>query len=279
MGTDEDEVIKILGHRSKEQITKIDHEYRVQSSGGNSLYHALKHELSGSFGDLAISLATPTVELKRMHLQAAVEGLGTRESTLIDVFTQSSNHEIQEIVKDAQLYQHILSDISGDFKAAILGVIKGERPSSDISDDEAAKLAGEFYKAGEGKIGTDENKYIKILTSHSLAAVKRIDKHYQAKHKHSLEKAIKSETSGDLQDILVALTRTPAEYFASRLHRAISGLGTNERIVNFVFGLLSKHELHEAGKIYKAKYKESLEDAIKGDTSFNYKKLLIELLK
>jgi len=279
LGTDEEVVVKIFGHRSKPQFEQIDHEYRVQSSGGNSLYQALKSELSGSFRDLATAIATPNLELKRALLKAAVDGLGTRESTLIDVFTQSSNHEILEIVKDAALYQHILSDISGDFKRAILAVIKGERPDNDISDEEAQKLAAEFYKAGEGKIGTDEKKYIEIIAHHSVIALEKIDHHYKAKHKHGLVEAVKSETSGHLKDILIGLIRGPEEYYASRLHNAIAGLGTDEKTVNYVFGVLNKQQLASVAKIYQIRYKETLEAAIKGDTSFNYRKLLLELLK
>jgi len=277
-GTDEDEVVKILGHRSKHQLEQIDHEYRVQSTGGTSLQHALEKELSGSFLQLAIGLSTPTAEFKKRCLKQAVEGAGTRESTLIDVICQSSNEEIREISKDADLYKKVLDDVGGDFKKVIVNCFRGDRPDHDISEKEAEDLAQAFYKAGEGKLGTDENKYIDIITKHSLKALHRVDEVYKSKHKHGLIKAVESETSGDLKHSLIALLKPRLEFLADRLHGAIAGLGTDERVVIYVFSILNKHELKEVGEIYKAKHKETLKDAIKGDTSANFRKLLLALL-
>jgi len=278
-GTDEDAVIAVLGHRSKQQLEQIDHEYRIQSDGGTSLQHALEKELSGSFLKLSMAVVTPVAEFKKRSLRHAVEGAGTRESTLIDVLCQSTNAEIHEIAKDADLYKKVLDDISGDFKRVIVAAYRGDRPDGPISEKEAEELAAAFYKAGEGKLGTDENKYIDIITKHSLHACHQIDEHYKQKHKHGLVKAIESETSGHFKHALLALLRPHEEFMADRLHDAIAGLGTDERLLIYVFGVLSKHQLQRVAEIYKTKYKETLEAAIKGDTSFNFRKLLLALLQ
>jgi len=279
LGTDEDAVISILAHRSKHQLEQIDHEYRIQSHEGTSLQHALEKELSGSFRALAVGVVTPVAEFKKRSLKEAVEGLGTRESTLIDVYCQSTNEELHHIAKDADLYKKVLDDISGDFKKVIVNQARGDRPHDTISGKEAEDIAQLFYKAGEGKIGTDESKYIDVITKHSHHALQQIDEAYKAKHKHGLAKAIDSETSGDLKHSLLALLKHRDEYLADRLHHAIAGLGTDERVLIYVFSILEKEELHRVAAIYKSKHKESLEDAIKGDTSFNFKKFLIALLK
>lgn len=49
---------------------------------------------------------------------------------------------------------------------------------------------------------------------------------------HSLEKAIKKEFSGDIMEGLIAIFRcvtNKAEYFASRLHKSMAGIGTNDK--------------------------------------------------
>lgn len=279
-GTDEDAVIAILGSRTKKELEAIDHEYRNTSDKATSLAKALERELSGSFLQLTVGVVTPTIEVKKKALREAIEGLGTRESAIIDVLTQSTNEEIREIGKDSALYQHILSDISGDFKQVIAELLKGERPTGGhISDSEAETLSQAFYKAGEGKIGTDEKKYIDIIAHHSVEVLKQIDHHYTSKHKHGLAKAVKSETSGYFEDTLIALLKTREEYFADKLYNAISGLGTNERALIYTFSVLSREELKKVAQLYQMRYKETLTDAIKGDTSFNFKKLLIALLQ
>lgn len=49
---------------------------------------------------------------------------------------------------------------------------------------------------------------------------------------HTLEKAIKKEFSGDIMEGLLAIYKcvtNKAEYFASRLHKSMAGLGTNDK--------------------------------------------------
>jgi len=277
-GTDEDAVISILGFRSKHQLEKIDHEYRTQSTSGTTLQHALEKELSGSFRDLAVGIVTPVLEFKKRYLKEATKGAGTRESTLIDVLCQSSNEDIREIAKDADVYKQVMDDISGDFKKIIVNLYRGERPDGPISQQEAETLMTAFYKAGEGKIGTDENKYIDIITRHSLQALYQVDELYKHKHKHGLIKAVESETSGDLKHSLIALLKPHDEYLADRLHHAIAGLGTDERVLIYVFSVTDKEQRQRIAQIYQAKHKETLADAIKGDTSYNFRKLLLALL-
>jgi hypothetical protein len=183
-GTDEDAVISVLAHRTKHELELIDHEYRTQSSSGTTLQHALEKELSGSFRDLAVSVVTPVLELKKRCLKQATKGAGTRESTLIDVLCQSTNAEIREIAKDADLYKTVMDDVGGDFKKILVNLFRGERPEGPISEKEAEDLMNVFYKAGEGKIGTDETKYINIITLHSYHALQQIDELYKHKHKH-----------------------------------------------------------------------------------------------
>jgi len=198
---------------------------------------------------------------------------------LIDVLCQSSNDDIREIAKDADVYKQVMDDISGDFKKIIVNLYRGERPDGPISQEEAETLAAAFYKAGEGKIGTDESKYIDIITRHSLQALQQVDDIYKHKHKHNLIKAVDSETSGDLKAALTALLKPHDEYLADRLYHAIAGLGTDERTLIYVYAVTSKEELLRIAEIYVAKRKETLADAIKGDTSYNFKKLLLERLK
>jgi len=158
VGTDEQVVIDILANRSKQQLEAIDNAYTHQSDKKHTLRHALESEISGDFLKLAVAVITPKLEYKAHCLHTAVQGLGTREITLIDVLTQSDNAEIAVLAGNDKLRKSILDDVSGDFKRVLEEVLKANRPYQGISDAEATELAHEFYKAGEGKIGTDEKK-------------------------------------------------------------------------------------------------------------------------
>jgi len=209
-----------------------------------------------------------------------VVGIGTRENILIDVLTQSSSYEIMTISADEKLKKLVIDDVGGDFKRTIDEIFKALRPDfGGVDQKTAEEIAHAFYKAGEGKIGTDERKYIEILTHHSLEALIQVDMAYKAKHKHGLKKAISSETSGNFKRILKALVTPKYDYFAQRCNEAIVGAGTDEKTLIYIFSILDKSELKEVAIIYKDTYKESLQDAIKGDTSGHFCKLFLALLE
>jgi len=56
------------------------------------------------------------------------------------------------------------------------------------------------------------------------------------------------------------------------------GAGTDEKTLIYVFSTLEKGELKEVSRIYKETFKETLQDAIKGDTSSHFCKLFLTLL-
>lgn len=119
---------------------------------------------------------------------------------------------------------------------------------------------------------------------------------------HSLEKAIKKEFSGDIMEGLIAICRcvcNKAEYFASRLHKSMAGIGTNDKQlirviitrcevrrqqrsieqnleVNQTFIL--QIDMGEIKAAYERLYGKSLKSWIKGDTSGHYKHALYALV-
>jgi len=58
----------------------------------------------------------------------------------------------------------------------------------------------------------------------------------------------------------------------------MKGAGTEERVLNYIFGILDRGELQFVAEAYQAKFKKTLKDAIIGDTSGDYKKFLLALL-
>ena len=62
--------------------------------------------------------------------------------------------------------------------------------------EKAAADAELLYNAGEGKWGTDENGFIKVLLSSPPEHLRNIDAAYQAKHERDLVGAIENEFSG-----------------------------------------------------------------------------------
>jgi annexin A7/11 len=279
LGTDEKAIISVLGHRTKQQVGMIAQAYKTHYK--DTLEKALVGDTGGHFGELCAWRALPPVEVRKALLTKATKGAGTAEKYLIDVLAPATNAEILEVYQnDPTTIAKVLNDVShGDFAKVIHELLKGKRQEwEQIDDVNAANVAERFYKAGEGKLGTDEKVFNELLTTHGPLFLDRVNHHYMAKHKHTLETAIKKETSGHYEDLLVGLTKAPLIYYCDRLYSAIHGAGTDERALNFIFAILDFDELRAVKQLYEQRHKVPLEKAIKGDTSGNYEDLLVALL-
>jgi len=98
---------------------------------------------------------------------------------------------------------------------------------------------------------------------------------YQQNHKHDLVTAIKKETSGHYEDVLVALTKTKHEYFADRIWNATHGAGTDDHFVCYFFSVLSVEEIRQVAKIFHERHSNvTLQKQIIGDVSGHYGDLI-----
>lgn len=111
--------------------------------------------------------------------------------------------------------------------------------------------------------------------------IKLIAKEYEKLSGNSLEKDIKREFSGDIEDGLLAILRVAhnrPEFFARRLHKAMAGIGTNDK--SLVRLVISRCEIDmvDIKDEFQRYYGKSLKSFIKGDTSGHYKHALYALI-
>jgi len=282
LGTDNSVVIEIFSNRSKEQLAAIAAAYHQQFS--KSLEHDLKGETSMNFEKLLLGLMNHRTNLRRELLRYATKGAGTAERYLIDVLAPASNYEIQDIHRvDPKAIDMVLNDVTfGNFAKLIKNLLTGKREDNliPVNDMEAKQVAELLYKAGEGRLGTDDSTFIDIFSRRSPMFIQRVSFFYAQSHKrHTLQVAIKKETSGHYKSLLMALSKTRYEFYADRFFKAMHGLGTDDNALIFIFSILTKAELRQVADIFQRKRNKSLASMIRGDTSGHYEKLLLALLK
>ena len=145
-------------------------------------------------------------------------------------------------------------------------------------DSNLEKYVTQLYKAMKGA-GTDEDTLIKVSVDNPLKTRLKIKSQYKLTYGSDLLDDFKSDLSGNFLELMLGLYTDIYEYDADQCHKAIEGLGTNEDTLIEIIGTRPGWMIKKVKEIYKNKYKVELEDDVKGDTSGNFRKLLISLLQ
>ncbi|RNA00651.1 annexin A4 [Brachionus plicatilis] len=180
------------------------------------------------------------------------------------------------------LENDIKSDTSGHFKKVLVSLLTASRPSGNLVDRTQAKLdSEELLNAGTKKWGTDESKFVTILCTRSFSQLRAMFDEYEQLTGHSIEEDLKKECSGDLLRVflsIVACVRDKQAHFASILLKSMKGLGTKESSLIRVIVGRCEIDLVQIKQKFEQISKKSLAEYIKGDTSGDFRKVLLILI-
>ena len=285
LGTDEDTIIKLVCNRTNHERQEIVKYYAT--AYGKDLIKELKSELGGKLEDVILGMFQTPAEYDATCLYKAMKGIGTDESVLIEIIGTRVNWQIKQI-KEAftKLYKKDLikwvdSETSGAFKKLLISLLQGNRSENQNPDPSMmANDAQALYRAGAGRWGTDEAMFNKIFALRSAAEIRMISQYYEQQSGKSLLKAVDSEFSGDIKTLLYTIVQgllNPSEYFATRIHSAVSGLGTNDKKLMRVLISRDEIDMPQIKAEYRRLYGRDMMGDIRSDTSGDYKKILHEL--
>ncbi|XP_042859599.1 annexin B9-like isoform X1 [Penaeus japonicus] len=297
-GTDEAAIIAILSRRTSDQRQQIMLKYQQsygREEGDDSkkaltgdLVKDLKSELSGKFEDVVIALMTPLPLFLATEIHNAISGIGTNERTLVEILCTRDNASLM-VIKNAY-YQHyrkkleedLHGDTSGDFRRLLISMCACARDESNCDPALANSLAQQLYKAGEGKMGTDEAEFNRILSAYSYPLLRCVFDEYKKIKGKTFGDAIDSELSGDLKlgmKTVYQCIENRAAFFAKELRNSMAGAGTNDRALIRLVVSRSEIDMGNIKQEYQKLFKKPLEKDIKDDTSGDYKRVLLALVE
>ncbi|XP_041441846.1 annexin A1 [Xenopus laevis] len=147
------------------------------------------------------------------------------------------------------------------------------QPKYDASEDARA-----LEKATKPK-EVDEGTIIDIITKRNNDQHQELKAAYEKLTKKTLVEALKAALSGDLEEIILDLLKTPAQFDADEMKRATKGLGTDEDCIIEILASRTNQQIKKMKEAYEKEYKTTLEKDITADTSGDFQKALLILLK
>jgi len=214
-------------------------------------------------------------------LKAAFKGIGCDKKKVIEIAvnrTFAQRLQIKEAYKASygrDLMKDLKSELHGHLEDAVMALF------TDPIEFDADELRG----AMKG-LGTNEDTLIEIIASRPPHVLKLIIDKFKEKYNRDLEKDVKSETSGTLRKLLIALLQcsrgtntNPNQVQCAEIAQEIykageKKLGTDESVFNKYFCTLSPHELAAVSREYHKLTGHTILQAIDKEFSGDSKKTL-----
>jgi len=287
LGTDEKAIISVLGYRNSFQRAEINVMFKTMF--GKDLSKELKSELSGHFNKLCQGLLLSLTQYDAKELRKAMKGAGTDENALSEIIGSRNNEQLRAIKECyAKMYSgrtledDLMSETSGHFKRVLVSLVQANRDETTTVDPQVAQTdARRLYEAGEKKFGTDESVFNQILVMRSEAHLRSVFKEYQRISNKTIEQALQGEFCGDIYECMLTVVRSvinkPA-HFAQALYDCMAGAGTTDDTLIRVVVSRCEIDMVQIKEEFVRLFGKTLASFIKGDTSGDYKKLLLALI-
>ncbi|OIV98962.1 hypothetical protein TanjilG_29365 [Lupinus angustifolius] len=288
LGTDEKDLILVLGHRNSKQLKEIRETY--QQLYNESLIDRLHSELSGDFRNAIILWTEDPAErdakLANAGLKAKRKGIKELQ-ILVEIACASNPNHLVAVRKaycslfHCSLEEDIVASVSQPLRKVLLGLVSSYRYDKVTVNLEVAKWEStKLYEAINTK-KLDDDHIIWILSTRNIFQLRETFASYKHLYGNTLEQGIKNCGKGDMESLLnvvVWCINSPEKHFAKVVRESIIGLGTDEDSLNRGIVTRAQIDLLKIRFEYANMYKSSLDDDVIGDTSGEYKDFLLTLL-
>ncbi|XP_041961748.1 annexin A2-like isoform X1 [Alosa sapidissima] len=124
----------------------------------------------------------------------------------------------------------------------------------------------------------DVGALVGILTNRNNAQRQKVAEAFHQVSQKDLSPALKKTLSGPLEELMLALMMTPAQFDAHRLRQAMEGMGTDEEGLLEVLCSRTGPQLKDTMVAYKQAFGRYLEKDLESETSKDFTKLVLALV-
>ena len=280
--TKEQDIIDIISKTDLFTRLSISHYY--ETVYGKKLQDDLKSKLSSDFRDLVIDLFTLPTDIEAENLKKNLKD----ENLIVETLTTQPKFMIDELKKIYKTLNktELKNDIEKQFsdphlKKNLVTLLNTNRSTQEKPNkSQCEKDADTLINKKEDDWFNDEKIFENIFCKKSPEELVMIARYYYKKKGISLLDAIEKNATGKNKEILKEVfinTINPCELYAEKIHNAIKGIGTNDKVLIRVLSSRGDIDMDDIREMYNWKYKQNMIDDIAGDTSGPYKDLLIKI--
>ena len=283
----EETIIQIIENTNLEKRLKICLYY--SEAYGKSLYSELKTKLTGHFKVLAIHLFIHPITFYAKLLKKGLKSFGGDEDVILEILSSRKKEEMKQIELSfknetgKELIKEIEKNFSGVLKKNLINLIKIPRGEELYPDkNKCEKLADLLISVGEANWAGNDDIFKEVFIKSSGEELILIGRFFYQKSGKNMIDLIEKKITGKNKILLKEVLFNniiPQELYAEKIHNAIKGLGTNNFSLSRILILRNEIDMDEICDFYEDKYKTELKDDIIGDTSGNYQKLCLLLVK
>ena len=285
-GKDENYFIDLTLNKTNSERIKLRDDYKAKF--GRDLLEDFEKNFKSDFLETLIGVFKSPAEYDADLLYKAMKGIGSDKDIITEVLCFRNPERINQIKEKFQekygkdLVAEIKSETSGDYQKIVLKLLEGDRTQDGKADvEKCSGIADELYKAGEGKIGTDESIFIKYFTSLSPNELLIVCKEYHKKYKKNMLDVIENEFDGNEKKLLTVMLYalfSPSEFFAKQIMESIKGIGTDD--VKLIRSVITRYsiDMKKVKKYFKKMYNKELLDEVKDDVNGSYGRILEALI-
>ena len=147
LGTDDSLLIKVLCHRTRQQIQRANEAFIKKSKSSKTIQATVSSECSGNYGQFMVALTRNEAAVNVETLKSAFGMMSTDTKVINELFTTLSNSEIAsmrrayEASTDSNLYDKLQDKLSGQHEKLILDLLVKGRKEDPPDVDAAAEMA------------------------------------------------------------------------------------------------------------------------------------------
>jgi len=289
-GTNEQKLIQTLAAvPDAPHMLKLRHTYDDRFR--RSLINDIESETSGYFRMGLMALCRGPLLQDAWQVDHAIRGLGTKETLLNDVVLGRSNADLNAIkecysrVYRRNMTREISEDLSLKTEKLFHYVLEARRTeeSAPILPQEIEHNVDRLQQATEGtKMGTNQDVVCQIMAFSSDGMIRAINQRYKAKYRKSLDELFSRNFSGHMKDalrLMAARAVDPIKSDADQLEDSMRGMGTKDEqlVTRLVRAHWDRARFAQVKAAYLQFHRRDLKSRVSGETSGDYKRLMVAL--